>query len=124
MMQTAELLVEFVDCRNWTATENVRSAQGVFRFRVIPRGKTVRFDCDFFSTDFELSPAAWLVIEKRWELEGQVGHREKGGITRDCGGGKSCIIFDTFPENVAGWKTFLSELLTDPSAWRDLRLEV
>jgi hypothetical protein len=90
----------------------VRSTNQIIKFRVWRRPGRTEFDADFFSTRWELAPAAWQQIKARYDLE-----REFPCRRGSCGGGKSCIILAVAPEREEAWRTFLSNLLSRPESW-------
>lgn len=102
-------LVEFVPVRSWHVFSTIRSNREVIRFRVFDRHFFTLFDGDWFSTDWELAPAARDAIFAYCE-----------GRASEWGGGKACLIIHALPKSKEELKHSLIRILTDPASWQRL----
>jgi len=98
--------IEFVSVRSWPAFDEVRSNNEAVRFRVLERRKFTLLDADWFSTRWELAPAARDAIFAYCE----------GGAS-EWGGGKTCLVLHAPPESAYEMKRYLARTLSDPASW-------
>ena len=98
--------VEFHSVRNYSRFHDVRSSREVIRFRVMERSAFTLLDADWFSTPWELAPAASEAVFARCQ-----------GRASEWGGGKSCLIIHTHPEAAEELTRFLTDVLSDPRSW-------
>jgi hypothetical protein len=98
--------IEFHPVRNYSQFHNVRCNREVIRVRVMERSKFTLLDVDWFSTSWELAPAASDAIFARCQ-----------GRASEWGGGKACVIIHADPEHAAELQRFLVRVLTDPRSW-------
>ncbi len=107
--------VEFISCKFGDAWRFKSSCQTV-RICISPRKGLLRLDGDWYSTGcFELAPQAGDAILSRWTGEREL--HPKSRVVRHCGGLKSCLIVDIYPEREMRWRRFLRDLLSDPASW-------
>jgi hypothetical protein len=98
--------IELVPVRSWAAFYEVRSSNETLRFRVLGRSKFTLIDADWFSTRWELAPAARDAIFAHCEDRAS-----------QWGGGKACLIIHADLEHAAELQQFLTRILADPSSW-------
>jgi len=98
--------IEFVLVRSWPAFDEVRSNNEAVRFRVRERRKFTLLDADWFSTPWELAPAARDAVFAYCE-----------GRATEWGGGKACLVLHARPESADELKRFLTRTLSDPASW-------
>jgi hypothetical protein len=98
--------IEFPHVRSYRQFYDVRSSREVIRFRVLERRGFTLLDGDWFSTPWELAPAARDAIFAYCE-----------GRVSEWGGGKACVIIRTKSHAADELKRFLAEILANPSSW-------
>jgi hypothetical protein len=99
-------VIEFVPVRSWRVFSAIRSNNEVIRFRVLERSKFTLIDGDWFSTRWELAPAAYEAISAHC-----------GGRASEWGGGRACVIIHARPDSAEELKRFLIRILNDPASW-------
>jgi hypothetical protein len=107
--------IEFHATPTSRAFYRVRSSGDIVRFRITVKRDRVTFDGDWYSTRWELAPAAWDLIERRWNAERSL--RRKSRCSGDCCGGKACVIFTSPRDQEEAWREFLLALLSQSSSW-------
>src|SRR5262249_54651222 len=107
--------VVFIRCKFGDAWR-FKSSCRTDRVCISKRRGLLRLSADWCSMScLELAPQAGDEILSRWTAERSL-YPESRRI-RSCGGLKSCVTVDTFPERELYWRRFLGNLLSAPESW-------
>ena|SRR5689334_12927868 len=102
--------IEFFPTRN---INSVQSSGDTVRFRVTRSPDSIKFDTDVFGSPFELAQSTARQIESAWNADTRQYPCGKGRFV----GGRARLIFSVHPSREGFWKGYLSDALSNSSAW-------